>query len=282
MKPSPVLAPSLSPRPDDVTWKLHREMVLLAGWGRAILLELAHPLVAQGVADHSSFLATRWGRLRRLDRTLRAMLALTFGTPAEVDRVAHGINRIHDRVHGTLPPREAAFPTHASYTAHDPALLTWVHATLLDSFLLTYELFVAPLGAGERDRYCAESSRIEPLLGIPNGTVPRSAPALAAYLQAKLASGEISVTETARRLAREIVDPPAFVLARPFFALARLPTIGLLPPAVREGYGLTWDAKRERRLRALAAASRRGLPLLPSVLREWPAARRAETRERAT
>src|SRR5262245_10533509 len=66
-----------------IAWRLHQEVVLLAGWGRAILLQLAHPLVAQGVADHSGFRGERWGRLHRLDRTLRAMLALTFGTDRE-------------------------------------------------------------------------------------------------------------------------------------------------------------------------------------------------------
>ena len=67
----------------QVSWKLHREIVLLAGWGRAILLQVAHPLVAQGVADHSGFAAERWARVGRLKRTIGAMLALTFGTPEE-------------------------------------------------------------------------------------------------------------------------------------------------------------------------------------------------------
>src|SRR6266542_5472778 len=167
-----------------ITWKLHREMVLLAGWGRAILLQLAHPLVAQGVAEHSDFLAERWARVHRLDRTLRAMLTLTFGAPEAVERVARTINGIHDRVHGELWTRQGIFPERTPYTAHDPGLLTWVHATLLDSFLPTYELFVAPLTAEERDRYCAESSGIGPRLGIPPGYLPRDVAGLRAYRDA--------------------------------------------------------------------------------------------------
>src|SRR6266542_5316270 len=89
-----------------IAWKLHREVVLLAGWGRAILLQLAHPLVAQGVADHSGFSAEGWGRVRRLRRTLAAMLALTFGTPEESAGAAAAINRTHDRVHGRLAGAE--------------------------------------------------------------------------------------------------------------------------------------------------------------------------------
>jgi len=254
-------------------------MVLLAGWGRAILLQIAHPLVAEAVAQHSGFLAGRWGRLHRLSRTIQAMLTLTFGTAEEVERVARGIRGIHDRVRGEAETRGGSFPERTRYTAHDPALLTWVHATLLDSFILTYERFVAPLTAEERDLYCAESSVIEPLLGITPGRVPRSAPALRTYLDSMLAGDDIAVTDTARRLAQEIVDPPAFVVGRPLLALARLSTVGLLPPEIREGYGFDWNTRRQRALDALSAVSRRSLPLLPSALRHWPAARSARARE---
>jgi uncharacterized protein (DUF2236 family) len=280
MKPSGIDGPPAEDRANSMAWKLHGEMVLLAGWGRAILLQLAHPLVAQGVAQHSSFVAERWGRVHRLDRTLRAMLDLTFGTREQAERVARTINGIHDRVHGELPTRQGIFPEHAPYTAHDPALLTWVHSTLVDSFLLTYEVFVAPLSAEERDRYCADSCGIAPLLGIPPGYLPRSVAELRAYLDAKLTSGEITVTDTARRLAPEIVYPPALLIARPLLALARLPTVGLLPPAIRRDYGLPWGRRQERALLVLAATSRRLLPLLPPALRQWPAARAARTRAR--
>ncbi len=280
MKRRGIDEPSTDTRATSVAWKLHGEVVLLAGWGRAILLQLAHPLVAQGVAEHSRFVAERWGRVHRLDRTLRAMLTLTFGTHEEAERVARTINGIHDRVHGELPSRQGIFPAHTPYSAHDPALLTWVHATLVDSFLLTYELFVAPLTAEERDRYCADSSRIAPLLGIPSGYLPPTAAELREYLESKLTSGEIAVTDTARRLAPEVVYPPASVIVRPLLALARLPTIGLLPPAIRRDYGLPWSRHRERALVLLAATSRRLLPLLPPALRQWPAARAARARER--
>jgi len=62
-------------------------------------------------------------------------------------------------------------------------------------------------------------------------------------------------------------------------ALARLPAVGLLPPAIREAYGFAWTTRHERRLTALSALVRHALPLASPVLRYWPAARRAETRE---
>jgi uncharacterized protein (DUF2236 family) len=265
------------PGPGSVSWKLHREVALLAGWGRAILMQLAHPLVAQGVADHSRFATERGGHIRRLRRTLDAMLALTFGSAEEAARTAEGINRIHDRVHGATAARHGPFPAGTRYTAHDPALLGWVHATLLDSFLLTYEVFVAPLTEHERNRYCAEATRIEPLLGIPPGSLPRSHGQLLRYLEAMLAGGQIAVGDIARALGREVVYPALGWPLEPFLAVARLPAVGLLPPFIREAYGFPWSPRRARALRLLAATSRLVLPRLPSLVRDWPKARRPGT-----
>jgi uncharacterized protein (DUF2236 family) len=249
--------------------------VLLAGWGRAILLQLAHPMVAQGVAEHSGFTTDRWGRVRRLHRTLHAMLALTFGPAEDAGTAAARINAIHDRVHGRLDHAAGGEPAGARYSAHDPALLTWVHATLLDSFLGAYRLFVGPLDTADADRYCLESSGIEDRLGIPAGHLPRTESALRAYLEAMLASRVVEVTDTARALAREILAPPAPRLLRPALWLAALPAVGLLPPAIRAGYGLPWDARRARALTLVAAVTRASLPLVPPPLRYWSLARRA-------
>jgi uncharacterized protein (DUF2236 family) len=265
---------------DDMTWRLHAEMVLLAGWGRAILLQLAHPLIAEGVAAHSGFLTEGWGRLRRLSRTLSAMLTLTFGTEEETAVVARAINGIHDRVHGELPAARGAFPAHTPYSAHDPALLAWVHASLIDSQLMTYERFVAPLSIAERDRYCEETSEIEGLVGIPRGQLPRSARELGAYMDGMLSGDQLCVTDTARSLGYPIVNPPAFVIGWPVIALARLPTVGFLPLAIRAGYGFPWSDRRARALGTLTGISRRLLPLMPSLLRRWPMARAAGARQR--
>ncbi len=261
--------------PGTVSWKIHREMAVVLGWGRAILLQFAHPLVARGVADHSGFQTERWGRLRRLHRTLDAMLTMTFGTEEDAALVARGINAIHDRVHGRLEEPAGTFPPGRQYSAHDPALLSWVHATLVESHLLAYELYVGPLSREEKDRYCLETSGIERLLGIPEGSLPRSTADLRGYLDGMLGSGEIVVTETARALAREIVSPPTAGGARPLYWFMRLPTIGLLPPAIRDAYGFPWDGGRERALRRSARLARTFLPLVPSPLRHWPSARAA-------
>ena len=258
-----------------VAWKLQREISLLLAWGPAILLQLAHPLVARGIADHSGFRAERWGRTRRLHRTLGAMLRLCFGTEPEALAVVARINAIHDRVHGQLPESAGSFPAGAAYSARDPALLAWVHATLLDMNLRVYERTLRPRHclARRRTATVSKASAIEGHLGIPVGLLPRSVRQLQRYMDAMLASGEISVTDAARTLARAIVCPPAPGLAAPVFWFMRLTTIGLLSPTIRAGFGFSWGPRDEAMLRGSALLIRTLLPLTPSILRHWPAAR---------
>jgi uncharacterized protein (DUF2236 family) len=129
----------------------NQEVVVLLGWGRAILLQLAHPLVAAAVADHGDYWSGPLSYLRRTRRTVGSMLNLTFGSPSEVQATADRINSIHDRVHGRLKSGASRFPPGTFYTATDPELLALVHVTLIDSQLQAYEAFVDPLGLDEKE-----------------------------------------------------------------------------------------------------------------------------------
>jgi uncharacterized protein (DUF2236 family) len=271
---------------DSVAWKVNCETVLLLGWGRAVLLQLAHPLVAAGVAEHSLFVREPHGRVKRLRQTVQAMLDLIFGTAEQAQHAADGINHIHDYVHGTLAAPAGRFPAGTHYSAHDPELLRWVQATLLESFPLTYERFVGPLSAEERDRYCREASGLEPLLLVPPGFFPPNTAELYAYMDEMVASGQIVVTDTARQLAREVLRPPLPSLPPPLAALfqplvwpltwlAALPTIGLLPPSIRRAYGFRWTRWHAFVLTIMSRAIRLLLPLTPPFLRFWPVAREA-------
>jgi uncharacterized protein (DUF2236 family) len=165
-------------------------------------------------------------------------------------------------------------PAGTPYSAADPDLLLWVHATLLDSMLLAYETLVAPLTAEERDRYCAEAAETGEALGIPAGRMPRSVAELRSYMDGMYASGQIAVGADAKALSAALFSPPLGP-AVPLFRVTRLITVGFLPPAIRAGYGFNWDARREKTCRALMALTRRVRRLLPPMLREWPSARAA-------
>jgi uncharacterized protein (DUF2236 family) len=264
--------------PDSITWKINREVVVVAGWGRAILLQLAHPSIAAGVHDHSSFRGSLLSSYRRLHSTVGAMLALTFGDTEQVITTAARIRSIHDRVRGSIPPslRDGAEPADQEYSAHDPDLQRWVHATLLESIPLTYELLVGPLTLRERDRYCSEAAIIEPLLGMPAGWLPRDSVQLDTYMREMLASGTIVVTDTSRAVARAVLFPPQWYLAWPAFRATQLITIGSLPPSLRQAYGFEWRARDQRAFRRWTTLIRTSLRVLPPLAREWPIARRRD------
>ncbi len=258
-----------------VTHRINAERLVVLGWGRAILMQLAHPLVAQGVADHSDFRSTALSRVRRLHGTIKAMLALTFGDAAAAETAASRINAIHDRVHGQLTEDAGAWTAGTPYTATDPQLLTWVQATLLDSMPLAYERLIAPLARADLDAYCAEASAASPRLRLAAGSVPSSRDDLDAYLVRMLEGPTIAVTSTARELAREVIEPPASDALWPVSAMARLASIGWLPPRIRSAYGFQWDDEDDRRLDAWCRRVRFMRQLTPDWLAQWPAARRS-------
>jgi len=252
--------------PGSVTWIVNREVIVVAGWGRAILMQLAHPAVAAGVHHHSSFRGSLRASVKRLQSTVGAMRAITFGdTDAVVDAAAR-INAIHDRVRGHSADG-------AAYSAHDPELQRWVHATLLESIPLAYERLVGPLSTRARDQYCVESAIMEPLLGMPVNSLPRSATQLDSYMRQMLGGNQLTVTDTSRAIARAVLYPPNWRVAWPAFRAMQLLTIGSLPPSVRDAYGFQWDSRDERALARWTATIRTGLRLLPSVAREWPISR---------
>jgi uncharacterized protein (DUF2236 family) len=260
-------------------------MIVVAGWGRAILLQLAHPAVAAGVHGHSSFRGSLLSSFRRLHSTVRAMLSITFGETEQLITAAAGINMIHDRVRGRVPPsprlrrtspRASCEEAGEAYSAHDPDLQRWVHATLLESIPLTYELLVGPLTLHERDQYFSEAAIMEPLLGMPAGWLPRDSAQLDTYMRNMLEGGRIVVTDTSRALARAVLYPPKWYVAWPAFRAMQLLTIGTLPPSIREAYGFEWRARDVRALARWTALLRTSVRLLPPLAREWPAARRRD------
>src|SRR5512141_181688 len=113
--------------PDSVSWNVHREVTVLFGGARALLMQAAHPLVIAGAGQTGLFERDPW---KRLQRTLILTYTLTFGTKAEADAAAEKINLVHTRINGVDPV------TGKDYDALDPHLLLYVHACLVDSALL--------------------------------------------------------------------------------------------------------------------------------------------------
>lgn len=257
--------------PDSELWRLDREAMLLLGAGpRALLLQLAHPSVAAGVADHSDFRADPW---RRLDGTLRSYLRIIYGSTRAARDEIRRLNVLHRTVVG------------AGYTARDPALSLWVHATLVDSTLVAYDAWLEPLSRERAARAYGETLPLGRAFGIPDALLPADLDAFEAYLAAQLApSGPVQPGPVARELAEVILHPPLPGVLGTLPVPTRLydwtlwPSIGLLPATVREAYGFRWGPFERAVSRWLVTGWQTWRPLLPAAFRQMPQALAADRR----
>jgi uncharacterized protein (DUF2236 family) len=281
--------------PASEAWRLNREAMLLLGAGpRALLLQIANPLVAAGVAEHSDFRADPWARLAG---TLRSYLRIVYGTAASARAEIQRLNELHRGIRGDVLEPAARHRHGSRYSALDPELGLWVHATLVDSTIAAYDAWIEPLSRVERARYYQETLPVGRAFGIPADLLPPDLDAFEGYLEGMLApGGPIEVGDVARELAAGILHPPlgpaATAAGWPFDRVAPLldsipsrayswlfwPSIGLLPARVREGYDLPWGIRQRVVAAWLVATWQAWRPMLPPALRHMPQALRADRR----
>lgn len=257
--------------PGSVAWKVNREWVVLLGGTRAVLMQIAHPLVALAVSDHSSYMTDPFGRA---ERTFVLGEKLTFGSSRTARQAARTINNLHKHVHGYLPTNAGAFTHGTPYDARDPELLLWVHATLVDLLLLSYQAFVGPLTHSEEEQYYQESKEVARLLGLTEEQMPQGIDDLKHYVSEMVHSTHLAPTLQARELAYQTLFPPASIGLRPFMHLNLNITNALLPQPVREIYNLEWSKSQQRTFELAARSMRLVVPRLPAAWRELPITRR--------
>ena len=244
--------------PDSVSWQVHKEVTVLFGGARALLMQAAHPLVIAGAGQTGMFERNPW---KRLQRTLILTYTLTFGTKAEADAAAERINEIHTRINGTDPV------TGLQYDALDPHLLLYVHACLVDSALLFEERTVGALDDAGRQRFHEEQMLAAQMVRIPRASIPATVPELRAYLRDVYRSGILRSSDAALRVAALFRDPPREAEWRPVLKGVSRLAFGTLPPELRAVYGVEIGPARRQAMRAAFAATRVLRPLLPARYR---------------
>lgn len=240
--------------PDSVSWRVHREVTVLFGGARALLLQSAHPLVVAGARQTAMFQRNPW---KRLQRTLLLQYTLTFGTRSEADAAAERINAIHEPIHGIDEV------TGKRYDALDPELLLWVHATLIDSALLFERLTIGRLDDAGRQRFHDEQKLAAELCRVPRDLVPQTVPDLHAYVEEMAAGPELLITDDARTVAGLFAHPPAEAEWKPVLRAVSRWAFGTLPSPVREGYGVSWNPAKQALLRATLAGVKLAHGLIP-------------------
>ncbi len=209
---------------------------------RALVMDVAHPLVAAGVADHSQFRSRPW---RRAWFTVDTGLRLVFGSSATARAAARQIYATHDRIHGTAPDGEPV-AAGASYTAHDASLLTWVWATLVDSAATAYTRFVGPFSEGQAEDYYADMLAFGRFVGIPAPLLPADRPAFAAYLDAMLDSDLLGTGAVGRDLVGHILWFDHRSVPPPLVRVGRVLAVTTLDPRLRQALDLRLDPADQR------------------------------------
>jgi uncharacterized protein (DUF2236 family) len=254
-----------------------RERAVALSGPRALLMQAAHPLAVAGLLAHSGSLDDPY---ERLARTAQVMSTISFGPRADADRMTRHVRAMHRAVRGRLPEDAGIYPAGTPYRADDPQLLMWILYSLIDSAIVVYTTYVAPLTQPQRTALWEDYKVVGRLFGLKAGQMPESLADLQAYGSRMLEGDELHVGGWAQRRAREIVlEPPVPNLAQPLLQTVNFITIALLPDRIRAEYGfapLPPAAVRKALVRAGAVSVRRALlPLLPAHIRQVPAARAA-------
>lgn len=254
--------------PKSIAWMVNREQVTLLAGPAAAVLQIAHPKVARGVAEHSDFRKDSYGRLKR---TLSAVRSITFGTGRDVYRVALGIQKMHERVMAKQSN------TDAGYSALDSDLQLWVLATLIKGAVSNYELFVSLLSADEKHAYYQDMRAWGQFFGLSTSYGPRNWEEFEDYYATILHGNVLGSDPICAEVARQVVYPEHPLL----FKLGTLPLSYLvtenLPPPLLERLGL----RSERWTRTAWSVTKTLVPtvysLLPDALRYPVEYRRART-----
>jgi uncharacterized protein (DUF2236 family) len=248
--------------PRSMVWRINKEAAIFLGAGRALLLQLAHPWIATAITQHSRTLADPIGRFHR---TFNAMFTMAFGTTEQALAAARRLHQRHRRVSGTLAEAAGPFAAGSRYEANEITALSWVHATLIDTAIVAYQLVCPPLSAAERDRYWTEARLFAAFFGIPQDALPQTWAAFAASNDRTWRSDVLTVGDEGRKIAGAVLSGAGTWLPIPSWYRAL--TARLLPGRLREHYGLRYGEIEHRKTERALAVLRRLYPCVPARLR---------------
>ena len=265
--------PELNPGPDNeegyfgprsVTWKIAREPLLVLGGAATLLMQVAHPLVAQGAVDHSNYATDP---LRRLEETAKWVSIVTFGTRGQADWIIDHVLKRHSIVQGSLDEESASayWPAGTPYSANQPDLVRWVHATLVHGTLKTYTTLSGNLSRAEQDKVVREWNVIGVAMGMDEADSFTSVCDLEAYIAAQITSGAVAPCAASLKIARTILQAPVPVAQRLWPTITFLST-GLLPSELRKGYGLAWGAPQQALYKSLPSSYKRSREVLRATM----------------
>ena len=258
--------------PKSMMWKVNKEITVLFGGARALLMHAAHPLIAAGARQTSFYQRDPW---KRLIRTLSLQNSVTFGTKKEADESAHRINKLHEVIKGEDEV------TGDIYDALDHEQLLWVHACLQVSSIYFYEKTVKKLSNEEKNQYHKENMLSADLVLVDIKKMPQTHEDLKNWVIEKSKSKNYLIyTDVAKDVQDIISGGPVPTHIKPIWPFIAFTAFNTLPAEFKELYGIETTKFKTALLNFNLALLKYTRPLLPPFFRLIAPARWAKQRIR--
>ena len=256
--------------PDSEIWRVNRYANGLLFGPAAVLLQVAHPRVAQGVADHSDFRDDALGRLRR---TLSTVNRIAFGTKAEAEEMRARLKVVHGGVKGETSEGMAG---PRKYSAFEPDLLMWVLATLVDASIKGYEFVWEPLNRDRRENFYRDFRRFGTYFGLEEEVGPQDYGEFVEYYDEMLKGDLLGSHPLCAEVASAVVWPLNPWRDRMLGKVVDFLPIETVPEKIRGRLGLESTGWSRVRMRMLAKVAPVAFRTLPKRLTYYPESYRAE------
>ena len=256
--------------PDSMMWKVNKEITVLFGGARALLMHAAHPLIAAGARQTSFYQRDPW---KRLIRTLSLQNSVTFGTIEEANDSATRINRLHEVIKGKDEV------TGETYDALDHEQLLWVHACLQLSSIYFYEQTVKKLTESEKNEYHKENMLAAKLVLVDVTKMPQTHKELKEWVIAKSRENSYLVyTDVAKDVKDIISGGPVPKHIKPIWPFISFTAFNTLPEEFKKIYGIKTTNIKSLILKFNLLFLKFTRPFLPPFFRLIPPARWAKQR----
>ena len=256
--------------PQSMMWKVNKEITVLFGGARALLMHAAHPLIAAGARQTSFYQRDPW---KRLIRTLSLQNSVTFGTKSEADESAHRINKLHEVIKGDDPV------SGGYYDALDHEQLLWVHACLQISSIYFYEKTVKHLSTDEKNQYHIENMKSAELVLININKMPQTHEELKQWVIEKSKEKDyLLYTDVAKDVEEIIAGGPVPTHIKPIWPFIAFTAFNTLPKEFKNIYGVKETKFKMILLNFNLKLSKYTRPFLPPFFRLIAPARWAKQR----
>jgi uncharacterized protein (DUF2236 family) len=256
--------------PDSMMWKVNKEITVLFGGARALLMHAAHPLIAAGARQTSFYQRDPW---KRLIRTLSLQNSLTFGTKQEADESANRINKLHEVIKGKDEVSGGI------YDALDHEQLLWVHACLQISSIYFYELTVKKLTDEEKNQYHIENIKAAEMCLVDKNIIPKTHDGLKDWVMEKSRKKDyLMATDVAEDVKDIIGGGPVPGHIKPIWPFIAFTAFNTLPPEFKKIYGIKESKTKNLILAFNLKALKITRPFLPPFFRLIAPARWAKQR----